>query len=224
MKRTASGLLFLSAFFLSSCATNPFPKVQLVDISQRDPQMAVRQFGDKITKNFEALQSVTFYFFGREISGLGYLSVDHASRSFNLTCLTPMGVRLLTIQKDPNGLKTEFSFSTEIDKPEILTVMANDICRIYFDWTPAPAAELKRGRYKLAFTEKNSEGGRTRFVFGGVNTNLIEKQIQDKNGRVIIQYHGYHDSPEAFYPTGVFLNNNKYHYTLIIKTKEFHVD
>jgi Protein of unknown function (DUF3261) len=224
MKRTASGLLLLSVFFLSSCATNPFPKAQRVDISGQDPQAVIKRFGDEITKKFEALQSITINFFGKEMTGLGYLSLDQDARSFNLTCMTPMGVSLLTIQKDPNGLKTEFSFPNEVDKPEILTEMAKDICRLYFDLTPIPTAALKRSRYTLTFTEKNPEAGKTRFVFGGVNANLIEKQIMGKGGKVIIQYHDYQKSHNAFYPRGVFLKNKKYHYSLVIKTKEFYVD
>lgn len=223
MKRTIL-VLFLFCLFLSACATNPFPKVQLVDMTGRDPQTVTKQFGDKITKNFEALQSITIYFFGKKMSGLGYLSVNQDTQSFNLTCMTPMGIRLLTIQKDPNGLNAEFSFSDEFNKPEILTEMAGDIGRLYFDWTPTPKAALKRSRYTLTFIEKSSDGGKTRFVFGGFNANLIEKQVIGKGGKVIIKYYDYQKSPQALYPKGVFLENKKYHYTLIIKTKEFHVD
>ncbi|MEE8577894.1 MAG: DUF3261 domain-containing protein [candidate division Zixibacteria bacterium] len=224
MKRTVPGLMVFCALLLSACATNPFPKVQRVDISGRDPQTVVERFGDEITQDFEALQSVTINFFGKEMTGLGYLSVDQKTRSFNLTCMTPMGVRLLTIQKDPNGLNAEFSFSDEVDQRKILSEMARDIGRLYFDWTPTPTAVLKRSRYALIFTEKRSEGGKTRFVFGGPEARLIEKQIMGKGGRVTIQYHDYQKSSQGLYPQGVFLKNKKYHYTLIIRTKEFHVD
>lgn len=224
MKRTVSGLMVICALLLIACATNPFPKVQRVDISGRDPQTVIKRFGDEITKDFEALQSVTISFFGKKMTGLGYLSVDHKTRSFNLACMTPIGARLLTIQKDPNGLNAEFSFSDEVDQPEILAEMARDIGRLYFDWTPTPTAELKRSRYTLVFTEKSSEGGKTRFVFGGPEARLIEKQIVGKNGQVTIQYHDYQKSSQCLYPQGVLLKNKKYHYTLIIKTMEFHVD
>ncbi|MBN2591446.1 MAG: DUF3261 domain-containing protein [Sedimentisphaerales bacterium] len=224
MKKTVLVLLIFPVFFLSSCVTNPFPKVQLVDISGMDPNVVTKQFEDKITKNFEALQSFTIHFFGKEMTGLGYLSVNDETQSFSLTCMTLMGVRLLTIQKDPNGLKTEYSFSGEDNQPEILTEIAKDINRIYFDWTPSPTAALKRSRCKFTFNQKNSEGGKTRFVFGGSNANLIEKQVMDKGSRVVIQYYNYLNSPQAFYPQGIFLSNKKYHYKLIIRTKEFHVD
>jgi len=224
MKRRVLGLTVFCALFLSSCTTNPFPKVQRVDISGRDSQEVIRRFGDEITKDFEALQNVTISFFGRKMTGLGYLSVDHETRSFNLTCMTPIGTRLLTIQKDPNGLNTELVFSEQFDQPEILSEMARDIGRLYLDWTPTPTAALKPGRYSLVFTEKDSEGGKTRFVFGGPEARLIRKQIMGKSGQVNIQYHNYKKSSQGLYPQGVFLVNKKYHYTLIIKTVEFYVD
>lgn len=224
MKRVAPGVTVFCALLLSSCATDPFPKVQRVDISDRDPQTVIKRFGDEITQDFEALQSVVISFFGREMTSLGNLSVDHETQSFNLTCMTPMGARLLTIQKDPNGVNAEFAFPDEFDHPEILEEMARDIGRLYFDWTPVPTAELKRSRYALIFTEKRPEGGKTRFVFGGPEARLIEKQIMDKGCRVVIQYHDYQKSSQGLYPQGIFLQNKKYHYALIIKTEEFHVD
>ncbi len=224
MRRIAPGVTVLCVLLLSSCATDPFPRVQRVDISDRDPQTVVKRFDDEITRDFEALQSVVISFFGKEVTSLGSLSVDNETRSFNLTCMTPMGARILTIQKDPNGLNAEFAFPDEVDRAEILAEMARDIGRLYFDWTPAPTAALKRSRYSLVFTEKRPEGGRTRFVFGGPGARLIEKQIMDKGGKVVIQYHDYEKSFQGLYPQGIFLKNKKYHYALIIKTEEFHVD
>lgn len=224
MKRATAVLLFSLVLFLNACATNPFPKARLVDISERDPQVVIKEFGDNITQNFEALQSITINFFGKKMTGLGYISVDQKTRSFNLTCMSPMGISLLSIQKDPNGLNAEFSFSEEFDHPEVLEEMARNISQIYFDWTPTPSAALKRSRYKFIFTQKNQDGGNTKFVFGGNNTYLIKKDIRSKDERVVIQYHNYQMNPQALYPEGIFLKNKKYHYTLVIKTREFYVN
>jgi len=224
MKRMMLGWTVLSLLLLSGCVTNPFPKTQRVDASQWEPQRVVERFAGEITPDFEALQSVTIHFFGRKMTGLGYLSVNQETKSFNLTCMTPMGVRLLTIQKDPNGINAEFSFSDEVEQPKILKEMARDIGRLYFDWTPASTATLKRGKYTLTFAERTPKIGSTQFVFGGPEARLIEKRIRGKSGRVTIQYHDYMKSPQGLYPKGVFLKNKKFHYTLIIRTKEFYVD
>ncbi len=224
MKRMMLGWSVLSLLLLSGCATNPFPKTRRVDTSQWEPQQVVERFADEIATDFEALQSVTIRFFGRRMTGLGYLSVNQKTKSFNLTCMTPMGVRLLTVQKDPNGINAEFSFSDEVDQPKIIEEMARDIGRLYFDWTPGSTATLKRGKYALTFTEKAPKTGSTQFIFGGPEARLIEKRITGKSGRVTIQYHDYMKSPQGLYPRGLFLKNKKFHYTLIIKTKEFHVD
>lgn len=224
MKRMVPCLIALCTLLLSGCATNPFPKVRRIDISEQNPERVVKRFADQIIPDFEALQSVTIHFFGRKLTGLGYLSVNQETRSFNLTCMTPMGIRLLTIQKDPNGMNAEFSFSAEIDQPKILEELSRDISRLFFDWTPASTAKLKRGRYTFTFTEKIPKVGQRRFIFGGPEARLIEKHIAGKNGRVSIQYYDYENGPQGLYPKGMFLRNKKYHYALIIKTKEFYVD
>lgn len=208
---------------LAGCATNPFPPVERVDMREVDAQAVPLRFDAAVHKDFEVLQSVTIRFLGRAVSGLGYLSVSNRDRSFSLNCMTPMGVNLLTVIKDPNGIQTEFSFTEEMNKPEVMEAIATDISRIYFDWVPSEPNQVKRYRHRFCYTQKGPGKKRVRYTFGGPGHHLLEKRYWRRGFQnAVVHYYDFRESEGKLYPMGIFLKNSRYHYSLIIKTKEFH--
>jgi hypothetical protein len=216
MKGNFSGLLLGLVLLLTGCRSLPFDPPERADYRSVDPQAMVDEFDATVAKDFELLQSVVFEFFGKTMTGMGYLVVDDATDSYMLSCMTPTGIKLFEFRGEGDQVEALF-LPPQLEKvqEQFIDAVAQDIREIYLDWVPSPDAGVKRKKYEVVWKE-----GRRRYIFAGPDRTLAEKQA--RNGwRVTsrIHYFKYEKFDGKWVPMAVVLENRIFHYRLILRVK-----
>ena len=70
------------------------------------------------------------------MTGIGVLSLDREARSFELSCMTPMGTKLFDLRKADGKPEVLFALPFFTEKKGFAEAVALDIARIYFDSEP----------------------------------------------------------------------------------------
>ena len=213
----AGGLLVL---FLTGCSTVPFKPVAQTDMSAVSAEQVREQFIRTQNPRYEALQSVVFELFGRQLTGLGYLAVDEPAETFALSCMTPMGMKLFDIQGQGDQVETTFALAQLGKREALAAAVGSDLQRTWFNNIPAAEDMVSRDTYRLTFVQERADG-RTEYDFGGPDHMMLEKRIYAERKLVCrIRYYDYAVEQDGFsYPHGIVLQNRVYHYRLILRLK-----
>lgn len=212
---TASFILLLTA-----CSSMPFRKAELVSMDNIAPQSVREQYGSGTPDAFKIITSVIFEYKWSSFSGVGFLSLDARDRTFSLSCMNPLGVKLFEISGDRNSVTTHFALEEFTKKGDLGAAVGDDVRRIYLDLVPAPDAELKKKKRELVFIQR-TEKGRTEYVFAGASPMLIEKEFFE-DGELLwrASYYEYRRHNGRIYPGGIVFENKRHGYRLIIRLKE----
>lgn len=214
------GFLFL---LLAGCATVPFDTEPKADFRQVEPAAMLAAFELGVVQDFEAVESVVFEFFGKELTGLGCISIHPEEEAYALTCMNPAGIKLFEFRGV--GTKVETLFmppQLEKVKGRFAESVAQDIRRIYLGWTPSEDAELKRKKNRLLFTDR-IDGIKEEYTYAGPRRVLVRKRFSKGwKTQCLIHYFEYENVGEKFYPCGIVLHNRKYHYRLILRMKQLY--
>jgi hypothetical protein len=215
-------LLFI-CLLVAGCATVPFEAEPKADLSSADPPEMLKAFDESVAQNFELLESVVFNFFGKDMTGMGYLSVNADDESYALSCMNPAGIKMFEFRGIGDEVETLFvPPQLEKHKERFAESVAQDIRRIYFDWIPSENAEMKRKSDKLVFTEK-TENGDVEYVYAGPKQTLVEKKFSKGwKTHCRVRYFDYKEVEGKKYPYGIVLENRKYHYRLVLRVKSVH--
>lgn len=217
-------ILFLGlCLLLAGCATVPFEAEPKADFRAVDPPALLKAFDDSVAQHFELLESVVFEFFGKELTGMGYLAVNGDDGSYALSCMNPAGIKIFEFRGIGDRVETLFvppqfgEFGGQLAES-----VAQDIRRIYFDWTPPPHAKLKQKKNRLVFTDK-TDAGKIEYVYAGPQRMLVEKKFS-KGWKTAcrVRYYDYREVDGKQYPHGIVLQNRKYHYRLVLRVKSVH--
>jgi hypothetical protein len=185
--------------------------------------VVVEEFDAMVGQQFELLQSVVFSFFGKGFTGLGYLSVDPQSEKYALTCMTPSGITLFSIEGAGDEVKAQFSVpGFEKHGDQIARSLARDLRRIYLDWTPPADASIKQKKTKLIFKSK-SDGETIQHTYSGTRHLLTEKRFSKGwKTRCVVRYYDYETINGKLFPKGIILHNKRFHYRMTLRLKEVH--
>ncbi len=214
-------LLMVSfALLCTACSTVPFKTAELVSMEHADPKTIYERYGSETPDAFKIINSVIFEYKWTTFSGVGFLSLNAKERTFALSCMNPLGVKLFEVSGDQNGVTTHFALEEFTKKGDLGAAVGDDIRRIYLDLMPAPDAEINRKKKELVFIHR-LEKGRMEHVFAGRSPLLIEKDFFE-NGELIwrASYYEYRRHNGRNYPGGIIFENNRYGYRLIIRLKE----
>lgn len=221
MKRLLPGALLAVAFWLSGCATAPFPKPEPFVATDRAPENVPADFARRLAPRYEIAQVLVFRFAWREVAALGYLSVDVSARSFAMACLNPVGIKLFELVGERGEVAVRF-VAPEIEKygGRLAQAAGADLQRAYFDWTPPAGTGWRRAAGRLIFSAAD-ETGRTEYRYAGPDGFLAEK-IRFEGRRVPwkVEYRDYRRGKDGWIPAGLVIHNRRYGYRLIAATKE----
>lgn len=173
-----------------------------------------------VPPTFRAVQSVVFSFYGRNMTGIGVLSLDRNNRSFELSCMTPMGTKLFDLRMNQGEPEVLFALPFFTEKEGFAEAVALDIARIFFDMQPAVITRAFRKGESLQI-ESKTENGVIRYVYQGFPLQMNEKYfIRKRELEARIEYRSFFEQ-DGFRCVGeASLKSEAYGYRLTVRTKE----
>jgi hypothetical protein len=213
-------MILAIAMLLAGCATEHFKRPPEVSISGIPPEQLLERFKGSLPETVNSLNSVAFDYAGISFLGLGFVEIDRSKGTFRVICLNPMGVKLFDLSGDRSSTTTNFALEPLAKFGNIGEAVASDIRRIYFDLLPAPAAEPRRGEYRVSYG-KATPTGYLEQIYAGVDGDLVEKRFYyDQFISWQVTYHDYRNIKGKRYPYGIVLTNFRDGYQLVIREKE----
>ena len=218
MKRLAAVIVCL--VFIGGCETLPFRQEPAVNLENPDPALIRRVFREGSAGHFRLINTIVFDYNGRAFSGIGFVEVDAAEKSFALSCINQVGIKLFELSFDKNGLTTHFALPEFSSRGNFSGVVGEDIQRIYFDLVPSADAEIEIKKSSVLFRQTVGKGIQE-YVFSGPERRLTEKTYyEDGNPVWRVSFYEYMEKDGKAYPGGTIFKNYLYGYRLIVRLKE----
>jgi hypothetical protein len=185
-----------------------------------DPQLALKEFASSLPDRFQVINTIVFKYKWHSFSALGYIDVNSELKTFAVSCMNPVGIKLFELSGDKDSISTNFVLKELLAKGDLPRVVGEDIRRIYFDNVPSQEAKAQKDRYRVIFSEPSGSGV-MKYIFAGSQAMLIEKRYYEKN-RLFwsVFYYEYRQDHGKFYPAGIMLRNYRFGYNLIVRLKE----
>ncbi len=204
------GLLML--FMFSGCAG--FQPRTFVEM-ERAPQASL-----PAPQSFQAVQSVVFSFYGRKMTGIGVISLNRSDRSFELSCMTPMGTKLFDLRYANETPEVVFALPFFTEKGDFAEAVALDIARMYFDPEPPRISRAWRKGDMLTIESKD-EALSIEYDYQGTPPVLAEKRFhRDRTLEAEINYSKFFEQ-DGFRCIGeASLKSKLYGYRLTVRTKK----
>ncbi len=172
---------------------------------------------------FRAVQSVVFSFYGRTMTGIGVLSLDREARTFELSCMTPMGTKLFDLRMADDQPDVLFALPFFTEKEGFAEAVARDIARVYFDPDPPQISRAFRKGETLVIESRTNDIN-VEYSYEGTPPELMGKRfIQGRALEAQIEYlqtfeqDGFRCIGEAKLKSKIF------GYQLTIRTKELNI-
>jgi hypothetical protein len=219
MKRS----LILLAMLVAGCAgAPPFPEASLVPLGNADPQAVVERFKSGNADTFQLLNTIVFEYTWFTFAGIGYLDVNATDQSYKVACMNHMGVKLLEITGNRDGILSQFAIGPLAEKGDIGHAVGDDIVRVYFDLIPSAQAHITQKKDRIVFRQQSGAGA-LQYVFAGEPTDLRTKTYYEDDQAVWrVSYYDYQLQEGKHFPMGIVLQNYRYGYRLIVRQKEIH--
>lgn len=215
--------LWLAALGLSGCVGDPFGAPRLSPLPPEvSPAAVVRDYREALPTRFAADTSLILRRRWRDYAMLGYVQVDRAAETFELVCLSHLGIKLLHLAGDRAGSRVVFAVPALAESPELLAALAEDFRRIHFGLVPPDDAEVVPGPDTLRFRSVAADGGHLEHVFGGEGMHLLEKHgRQGWRQGWQVRFYDYGIDPGGLFPRGVVMDNRRLGYRLVVKTRDW---
>jgi hypothetical protein len=156
------------------------------------------------------------------ISALGELVVDRSADTFQFVALDHLGVTLLQISGDRNGSSVDYAVPELAEHKELLDALGHEIRGMYFDLVPSPMAQPDISENAVWYSDKTPEGT-VQYELAGQPTVLLEKRLDGFLGPLWrMRYYQYTRTPLGVYPYGIVMDNDRYHYRIIVKNRAMH--
>lgn len=212
----------LALCLCAGCASIPFAPVPLLPLDDISAEEVRRKAAAALPEQFTVLNSIVFEMRWHSMSALGYTSVDMPGDSFTVQALNPMGIKLFEFSDRGGEVEKRYVIEHMAKRGDVTGTVARDIRRIYFNLVPSKDAEVTRDDLTFTFTEK-AGNDTVRYVFGGADTVLIEKQYYEGRKKAwTASYYEYQLHEGRLYPGGVVLKNHKHKYRLTVSLKEIY--
>lgn len=219
----AGAALLALTLALNGCATVPFEAHRKVPVGHMDPKGVLRAYSGALPERINLLSSLVFrYTFIGKVSVLGTVEADIKGRWFSVTGISPLGVKLFSVEADASGVKDSFVIAPLADRGDLAGAVAGDIWRIYFDLVPSPGASVRKRKKTIEFVEPFG-GGFLVHVFAGPEGNLVMKKFY-RHGtlRWKVGYYEYIKEGGRLYPGGIVLTDMESGYQLTARTKKIY--
>jgi len=220
--RAAAAILAL-VLALAGCAALPFEEHRRVPMANMDPEGVLEAFSGALPERINLLSSLVFrYTFIGKVAVLGTVEADIKGRWFSVAGISPLGVKLFSVEADESGIKDRFAMGPLAGKGDLAGAVAGDIWRIYFDLVPSPGASVRKRKNSIEFVEAFG-GGFLVHVFAGPEGNLVMKKFYRRGVlRWKVGYYEYIKEGGLLYPGGIVLTDMESGYQLTARTKKIY--
>jgi hypothetical protein len=173
---------------------------------------------------WDGCDSIVFEKYGRSIMALGYTDVDKTADTVSVVALSPAGVKLFEFKEKSGVIQQQYVIEHLAKLGDVVTAVATDIRRIYFNQIPPPGAEVHKKKTTCEFRTPVKTGV-MRYVFGGQDKALVRKLAYRNRKKCWSaayyepRWHGKH----LFYG-GIILINNTNGYRLTVRLKDILTD
>lgn len=204
-------------FGLTGCATPQYSSKNI------DPYETVKEFDKKWSKKFTLIETVCFDIRGEKISGIGYIFVDRIEKTFTLSVMNQLGIKIFEISADKDRILSSFAIQDISDMGDFAVAITEDIRRIYFGVIPSPDAVITDRRGLLVFTERN-ESYRAEYFFDMSKKVLFGKRYFSKRKLYWETYYSdYLLHGDFILPGKIIFKNHQFGYIIAVKLKEVKV-
>ncbi len=213
----------IALMLMAGCASVPFEEHDRVTVSHMDPEEVVRAYSGAMPERLNLLSSLVFrYTFIGKVSALGTIEADINGRWFSAVGMSPLGVKLFSVEADGGGIRDRFVMGPLSKRGDLAEAVAGDIWRMYFDLVPSPGARVRKNRRSIEFVEPFG-GGFLVHVFAGPEGLLIMKKFY-KHGVLLwkVGYYEYISEGGRLYPGGIVLTDRVSGYQLTARTKKIY--
>jgi hypothetical protein len=216
--------MVISLLLLAGCAADPFTRPPLPVLNNADPKLIRADFAASLPGQFTSDDTVVIEApFGNKLAALGVLRVDRAAGTFELVGLNPIGVKFFDIAGDRTTATVRYAIPPLMQHEDLLLSMATDIRRMYFDLVPGDDFEVYIQPTFVRYSQHTPDG-KLVYEFGDTPTVLLEKRIDGFFGTVWrVRYYLYGPSARAAFPAGIVMDNNQFHYRIVVKNRDWEV-
>jgi hypothetical protein len=204
----------------TGCRSIPFRNIDYVSLKDVDPATVRRDFKAVLAQKLEIINSIVFEYKWHSLAALGYTQLDLENDTFKVSCMNPVGIKLFELTGSRDEIKPVFVLKELLQRGDLPRAVGEDIRRIYFNFTPAQDAKVKKENYRIIFTQ-NSGNGRLKYIFAGPQHRLIEKHYYEGTHNIwSVYYYDYLEKEGKLYPAALILKHHRFGYNLIIRLKE----
>lgn len=239
LKRPVKLLPLLFLFLLAGCRTEPFqyPEFQHTPpVSEAKDRMKLLRA--EMPQSYLAEAGVVIEYYFRTFSILTLAKIDLEKNEISVAGLTPAGAKLFELQ-GKNGAVESFWWLPNQPwsayEKEASQQMMQDLFHIYAGLLPPEqcAVTERNGKWRISVDEFRKSGGtRTEYIFAGNPPLPVRKQCHKLartwfgkrfcSGTLLwqISYYRYILQDGKWFPADIVLDNERYSYRLIIRTRK----
>jgi hypothetical protein len=222
MSRPIRLILAALLFLMSACSTVvPFAPTELIPSAPRSAAELSAGLWDSGSGSLLIRQSALFELAGMRVPIAGIMKFDLAARSARLVGMNDMGVKLYDISVDRSSSLANFVMPELARYPGFTEAVAASVRRIFLEPVPSPADALTLTPTSYLLTRETGDGT-LRFLFGGTETQLLEKSCRGKGASWQVRYYQYQRKQGSLVPGGIVLDDDRagYRLTLWIESVE----
>lgn len=208
---------------MAGCARLSPGKAVIPEAVRVEEELSRQSFAKELPGNFTVVSTVVFKYNFLTFSALGITRINEAAKEFDVTAMTPVGVKLIELSSRNGALTCSFAMPELAARGDISRAVSENIERIYFSRVPPEGTQSgRRGRFM--FFSVPSEEGVTEYFFGKEkeDTVLLHKRFLSAGKRIWdVSYNGYfRDKQGKVHPRNIVFIHHAYSYRLLLRVKE----
>jgi hypothetical protein len=212
-------ILFIA--LLAGCSQSPFERPPLPELVNPDPTTIRTTFAAATPSRFVSDDTVIIHAPFQDLAILGELRVNRKTGMFQLMALNQLGVQLFFLEGDSQHTDIKFAVPPLMEKKDLLMSIAADLRRMYFDLSPDTDADVDIHSKYVDFSKKGPDGKMV-YEFGGAPTILLEKRLDGFWGTLWkVSYYQYDPNIAGLFPRGIVMDNDHFHYQIIVKNRSW---
>jgi hypothetical protein len=216
IRRIALSMMLMVA----GCYADPFTRAPLPRLIHPDPEMIRDHFAHDLPNRFTSDDTVIIESPFVQIVVLAVLRVNRSAGTFELIGLNPLGVELFHLSGNRHKSTVDSAVPPLMRHRRVLLSIADDIRRIYFNLTPPDNAGVQIEKTSVRFHDRKLV-----YEFGDVPTVLLDKHMDGPLGAIWrVRYFKYLQGAAGLYPRGIVMDNNHFHYRIVVKNRSWAVE
>lgn len=247
-KSNTHSLLLLCTFsllLLTGCTSEPFKHQTLIPMGVTAPQQILDKLARSMPTSIVTDDTVVIQApFRDDLAVLSVVKIDRINVTLELMGMSHTGVKLFHVAYVDGQPLIRFAAPPLAKQTQVLESLATDSWHIYFDLLPELDSWKKTSWDNMTFERKTSNGKLTYTVARIAKTKdvapatvLTEKQLSTWTGtKWRIRYFQYEPPTQSQvedgnistpavnakrHPTGIVLDNKKFHYRIIVKNRQW---